>query len=89
MRSPGPSLRRTMETAWYIIAAIAFAAVIVLLIVSFMRDRAYLRKRGLNAMGSELREEVEQERAASMERRDRFREALDSAKERGEERRDG
>ncbi len=78
-----------MESAWYIIAAIAFAAVIVLLVVSFWRDRAYLRKRGLEAMGNELREEVEQERAASMERRERFKEAMDSAMEKGEERRDG
>lgn len=66
---------------WYIIAAIAAAIAVAILLFTFVRDRLYLKKRGLDYMGPELRGEVEEERAASMERRERFRDALDGAME--------
>lgn len=66
---------------WYIIAAIAGAVALAVLIYNFMSDRRYERKRPLDAMGPELREEVDREREESKQRRELFREALDDATE--------
>ncbi len=66
---------------WYIIGGAALAVAILLLLFTFVRDRRYERKRGLEAMGPELRVEVEIERGEAMDRRERFRGALDDAME--------
>ncbi len=71
---------------WYIIAGIALAVALFILIYTYLRDRRYERMGGLEAMNPELREEIERERSEALERRERFREAMGDAMERGRER---
>lgn len=66
---------------WYIISAIAAFVAILVLVLTYVRDRRYERKRVLEAMSPELRAEIEREREESIRRRERFREALGSAME--------
>ncbi len=66
---------------WYIIAGIAAACAVGVLLVTYIRDRRYLKKRGLEAMGPELRAEIEQEREESRLRQTRFQAALQEAEE--------
>jgi uncharacterized membrane protein len=68
--------------AWYIIAGIAFAVALGLLIFTYVRDRRYEKMRVLNAMSAKLRNEIEEERAAALIRRDKFRESFQEAIER-------
>lgn len=71
---------------WYIIGGIALAIAVVLLVLNFIRDRRYERTRVLEAMGPDLRKEIEEERAASFERKEKFQGAMDEAMERNGER---
>jgi uncharacterized membrane protein YraQ (UPF0718 family) len=64
---------------WYLIGGITLAVALGLMFFTFIRDRRYERRRVLDAMSPELRDEIEDERAEAMERRDRFRGALDEA----------
>ncbi len=69
---------------WYIIAGIAAAFAIGIMIFTYMRDRRYEKKRVLEAMSPDLPEEIEAERAASLARRESFRESLKEAVEKEE-----
>lgn len=64
---------------WYIISVIAFAAAIGLLVYTRMRDRRYEELKTSQAMGRELWSEIEEERQASLARRDKFQSAVKEA----------
>lgn len=64
---------------WYIIAAFAAFIAIVLLAFTYLRDRRYEKKGALEAMGPELRKEIEQEKEDAQKRRERFEAALGAA----------
>ena len=65
--------------AWYIIAGVLFAVAIALLIVQRIRDRRYLTRKTSQTMGDRLWKEVQDEREASKERRQKFRSAMKRA----------
>ncbi len=69
---------------WYIIAGIAAAVALGILIFTYVRDRRYERKRVLEAMSPELRSAIDEEREASLVRRERFKEAFEEALEKEE-----
>jgi hypothetical protein len=64
---------------WYVISAIAAFIAMVVLVLTFVRDRRYEKKRVLDAMGPGLREEIEQEREEALKRREKFQAALGTA----------
>lgn len=61
---------------WYLIAAVVFLIALGLLVFNFLRERRYLKKRVSEAMRSEVRQEIEEERALLLARRERFRSIL-------------
>ncbi|MBN1282506.1 MAG: hypothetical protein JXA24_01890 [Proteobacteria bacterium] len=65
---------------WYIIAGLAGAVAVALLVGTYVRDRRYLRSRTSEVMGEGLKAEIDQERAASLARRESWRKALDDAR---------
>ncbi|MFH1830773.1 MAG: hypothetical protein ABH871_08380 [Pseudomonadota bacterium] len=70
---------------WYIIAGIAALVALGILIYTYVRDRRYMKKRVLEAMSPDLRKEIEEERAASLVRRELFKEALEEATQKDED----
>jgi len=70
---------------WYIIAGITVAIALLLLVLNFIRDRRYERRRVLDAMSPGLKAEIEDERARALDRKERFRDALDEAIDRDAE----
>ena len=64
---------------WYWIAGILFTIAIAILIINFIRERYYLRKRTSEAFGPALREEIEEEREQGLARRKRFEGAMEEA----------
>jgi len=64
---------------WYVIAGIAAAAVLVLVVYSFIRDRRYLRKKTSEVFGPDLRAEIEAEREEGRARQERWRRTLSEA----------
>ena len=68
---------------WYVIAGIATAAAVALLIFNFIRERRYERLRTSQAMSRELWAEIEEERQASLARREHFQKALHEAQGKG------
>jgi len=64
---------------WLGTALVFFAAAIGVVAWVFIRDRRYERKRTSEVFSPGLKEEIEEERADGMERREKFQEALKSA----------
>jgi hypothetical protein len=64
---------------WYVIAGIAFVVALALLVFNFVRDRRYMGKRTSQAMSRDLWDEIEQERAEALERKERFEKELEEA----------
>ncbi len=65
---------------WYWIAGSLTVLALALLIFNYIRERKYLKKKTSEAMSSELREEIEQEREEALKRKREFDEALKDAK---------
>ncbi len=64
---------------WYIAAAILFILALTLLIFNYVHDRRYMKKKTSEAMSAELWKEIQIEREASLERKKRFKQALEEA----------
>lgn len=64
---------------WYIIAAILFCVALVLMLYIYVRDKRYLKKKTSSTMSENLWNEIQEEREASKQRRDKFRAALHEA----------
>ena len=64
---------------WYVISAVAFLAAVAMVVVTYVRDRRYLRMKVSQAMDPRVYEELEEEEKEAMARRDRFRGALKEA----------
>lgn len=64
---------------WYLIAIVTFLAAVLLLVLTHLRERRYLRMKASQAMDPAVWEELEEEREAAYARRDRFRAALEDA----------
>jgi len=65
---------------WYWIAGLLSILALALLVFNYMRERRYLRKKTSEAMSRTLWEEIEVEREASRERKQKFHEAIEDAK---------
>ena len=65
---------------WYLIAGLLILLALTLLILNYLRERRYLKKKTSQAMSPELWGEIEVERKASRERKQKFEEALEEAK---------
>ena len=65
---------------WYLIAGLLILLALALLILNYLRERRYLKKKTSQAMSPELWEEIEVEREASRERQRLFHEAMEEAK---------
>ena len=61
---------------WYVIALILFACAMALMGLQYVRQRRYLRKKPGDAMSEQLWQEIQEEREASKERREKFQAAL-------------
>lgn len=68
---------------WYIISAIAFATALAILVITYIRDRRYVRLKASQAMDPAVLEELDQEREEAFARRDKFKEALKGAEKNG------
>ncbi len=64
---------------WYIIAIVCFAIAAVLLIYTRVRDSRYDKKKTSEIMSEELKQEIEEEREAALDRQRKFNEALKKA----------
>jgi hypothetical protein len=65
---------------WYIAAGALFVIALLLLVLRFVLDRRYMRKKTSEAMGRDLWDEIQEEHRDSERRRDAFRAALKDAK---------
>ncbi|MFH0799970.1 MAG: hypothetical protein V2A66_07320 [Pseudomonadota bacterium] len=68
---------------WYIISIIALIAALALLVTTRLRDRRYERMKTSEAMGEQVRAEIEEERRGLEERHEKFRAALRQAGSKG------
>jgi len=66
---------------WYIAAGILFLIALLLLVLRFVLDRRYMRKKTSEAMGRDLWNEIQEEREDSARRKDAFQSALKGAKQ--------
>jgi len=64
---------------WYIAAAILVVIAIAIMVLQYTMDRRHLKSKTSEAMSKKLWEEIQEEREASKERRDRFQKALHEA----------
>lgn len=64
---------------WYVVSGLAFAFAIALLVLTRVRDRRYEHKKTSAAMSAELWTEIEEERNAAIERREKFKSSLKKA----------
>ena len=64
---------------WYVIAIICFAIAAALLVYTRVRDSKYDKKKTSEAMGEDLKFEIEEEREAALDRQKKFNEALKQA----------
>ena len=65
---------------WYWIAGILTIMAITLLVFNFVRERRYIKKKTSEAMSEELKKEIEEERFDALTRKQKFDDALESAK---------
>ncbi|MFA4972012.1 MAG: hypothetical protein WC683_05315 [bacterium] len=68
---------------WYVIAGIAATAALGLLVVTFVRDRRYMKKKTSEAMSRELWTEIEEEREDGRQRQEKWQRALGEARKKG------
>lgn len=65
---------------WIVFGIFMFIAAMSVVLVIFIQDRRYLRKKTSEVFGKGLREEIEMEREDSLRRKKIFDEALQKAK---------
>ena len=65
---------------WYVISAVAFLAAVAMVVVTYVRDRRYLKMKASQAMDPRVYEELEEEEREARARRERFKGALEEAK---------
>jgi len=65
---------------WYVAAGALLVLALLLLVLRFILDRRYMRKKTSEAMGHDLWNEIQEEHKDSERRRDAFQAALKDAK---------
>ena len=66
---------------WYWIAGILATLALALLVFNYVREHRYLKKKTSQAMSRKLWSEIEDEREASLKRKEAFEDALKRAKD--------